>query len=462
MDPLTEKFLTDFGSQENLDEYLNVNSFENNLDVDNLKYNIYQISHIENENYSFTYKGFKYSIYQSEFCDEDKQEFSNFSFLLSGLYSLNHKLIASTKTKKIAILPFFGHTLFYEKFNLFICKKTPDDWNPIDNYLYKLYYFDIFGRFIKEEKGIVNRIPNIAMINNKIISITFDNNLYGVEEIYDYNLIKVYKFFRVHEIENSYDFYNIELFNLIDNNGVLYSNEYYDNIIVHSSNEKAILQKNLSLNVLDVKSRIIKELPYNYTEDYNDEIIKVAVNKDEYTKYGIIDYNGSEIIKPIFDFIDFNNTENRFKVFNGNYKWEDSNELKKEFEAIKNKIFGFEEDICEVTGKLKEGKWGIINSKLEYVIPPKYDWIEESHQDEYIANIGGSLYEYSLFSFEVGENHDREVLIHSLLAVSGGKWFKISNSSSKIKEIEMINNIILSTKDNIAFIKNSDKKALKL
>ena len=449
MDDSNERFLSDFGSQEKLDEYLELNSFENNLDINNLKYDSYFIKHIERTSYSFSYNGSNYILGQLDAYENDSRKFYSF------VYSYRYHLSASEDTCKVVILPFFEYIIFYEKFNIFLCFKAPEKIEPTKLNLKIIYYFDTHGRFIKEEKGDYHDIPNIALVENKIIPISINRNDYNIEEIYNYDLFKISKFCD-----------NIEVFNLIDNNGVLYSKDYYRSIIVSKTNESAILDNDNHLVCLDIKSRLIKELPYNYFLDHNDDFIKVIVkNEEQFEKYGIIDYQGNEIVKPNFDFIDFNFTEDRFKVFQGFYKWEDNEELESEFKEVEKLIFdsenGFE---CEVYGKLT-GKWGIINANLAFIIPAIYDWIEEYEEDLYLANIGGSLYEYLYESWEAGENFDKEVLIMSQLVVSGGKWYEITKSGTEVKEIEDIEvfrmtwELIVKNKN---LYKKSDKKAKKV
>ncbi|MDI9309503.1 MAG: WG repeat-containing protein [Limnohabitans sp.] len=456
---LNERVFNNFGSQEKLNDYLELTSYKHNLNLDNLRFNFNQISQVENRKYSFNYEEFKYTIYRLDFCDKEKNEFYLFSFLLPVHSSFNHKLIASTKTNKILVLPFFSNALYYEEFNILICSKTPDDWNFIDNFLYDLYYFDLYGRFIKEEKGILNsiRIPNIAMVNNKIIPIVFNSSLYEAVEIYSYFLIKIFK-------------YNTDgdLYGLIDNNGILYSQDFYHKIIVNKTIDKAILQKETNTYILDIKSRTINSLPYNYLLKHNDNFIKVMSNEK---KYGIIDFYGNEIIKPIFNYIDFNFTEDRFKICHTPYEWIKNEQLEDEFKKIEEYIpnaYGLKGHYVE--GKLLNSKWGIINSDLDTIIPFIYKWIEEYDENTYLVNEDGNIYKYTSMDLEALEDRDKEIAIHSQIMVVGGKWYKIDKQGENKTRFSVEKGEIQYTTEHLKrleklpydFYKFTDKKAFKI
>ncbi|PIF34740.1 WG repeat protein [Flavobacterium sp. 9] len=424
MENIDEMFKNDFGTLEKLNEYLNLNSLENNLDLDNLKYKIYSISPIKDSKYLFNYNGNEYEISQSDYYED--RVFYTFSFYRYTFSSRNN-LFASIKSNKVAILPFFENIIFHEKFNTIICSRPPDQINLNNLNAKKLYYFDIHSRFIKEEIGLLTDLPNIAMIENEIIPISFNRNYY-LENIHDYNLFEVSK--RIDD--------DIDVYSLIDNNGILYSEDFYNTIVVNKENDNAILQKDGFIFNLNIKNRTTKRLPYNGLSDYNDNLIKVIINNSDSDKYGIIDFSGNEVIKAIFDFIDFNLEKDKFKVFNGAYEWVSNKEFRNEFETIKEKIknpYSIREAYLE--GKLLNGKWGIINSDLEHIIPVEYDWIEDYNQDLYLANIGSSIYKYASFDLEAAENFDKEISIHDQIAVFGGKWFAINKKTLQTEETKI-------------------------
>ncbi len=352
MENMDEMFRNDFGTLENLNEYLNLNSLENNLDLDNLKYKIYSISPIKDSMYLFNYNGNEYEISQSDYYED--RVFYTFSFYRYTFSSKNN-LFASIKSNTVAILPFFENFIFHEKFNIIICSRSLDQIDVNNLNVKKLYYFDIHSRFIKEETGLITDLPNIAMIENEIIPISFNRNYY-LENIHDYNLFEVSK--RIDD--------DIDVYSLIDNNGVLYSEDFYNILVVNKENNNAILQKDGFIFNLNIKNRKTKRLPYNGLSDHNDGLIKVIINNSDSDKYGVIDFSGNEVIRPIFDFIDFNLEKDKFKVFNGIYEWVSNEEFRNEFEIIKEKIknpYSIRETYLE--GKLLNGKWGIINSDLE-------------------------------------------------------------------------------------------------
>ena len=443
MDNIDERFKNDFVSIEKLNEYLDLHSIENNLDLDNLKYKIYSISHIKDSEYLFNYNGNEYKTSQFNYYENDKSNFYAFSFY-RYTFSSKNILFASIKSLKVAILPFFDCIVFHEKFNIIICSKPSEIVDSNNLGLKKLYYFDVNSRFIKEEKGLLTDLPNIAMIDNRIIPVSINLDYY-LEKVHDYCLFEVSKMLDEREV-----------FNLIDNNGSLYSEDFYNIIILNKTNDNAILQKDDFTFNLDIKNRVIKHLPYHALSDYNDISIKVIVNEGDSVRYGIIDYNGNEIIKPIFDFIDFNLEKDRFIIFNGNYEWISNKEFENEFNIIKGSVedpYGLPEPYLQ--GKLLNGKWGIINSNLEHIIPVVYDWIEEYNEDQYLANTGGSIYKYTSFDLEAAENFDKEVSIHNQIAILGGKWFTINKVSLQIEETKielflggkLLNNMPLKMRD---------------
>jgi|GEM_PF-5172104 len=423
MNNIDERFKNDFGSIEKLNQYLDLNSIENNLDLDNLKYRNYSISHIKDSKYLFNYNGNEYEISQLD--PYEDRCFYSFSFY-SYIFSLKNILFASVRSHKVAILPFFENIIFHEKFNIIICSKTPDNIDVNNLNAKKLYYFDVHSRFIKEEIGYLTDRPNIAMIENEIIPVSFNKNFY-LEEIHDYYLFEVSKMLD-----------DIVVYSLIDNNGILYSEDFYNTIVVNKENDKAILQKDDFTFSLDIKNRIIKKLSYNMIYDSNDSLVKIVINQNSLFKYGVIDYKGNEIIKPIFDFIDFTLEKDRFKVFSGIYEWVSNKEFRNEFEIIKENVkssYQLNEPYLE--GKLLNGKWGIINSNLEHIIAAEYDWIEEYSEDFYLVNIGGEIYKYAYYDLEAAENFDKEISIHDQIAVLGGKWFKINKESFHTEEIKI-------------------------
>ncbi|RKR05341.1 WG repeat protein [Flavobacterium sp. 90] len=425
MENTDEMFQNDFGTLEKLNEYLNLNSLDNNLDLDNLKFKTYSISHLRDSNYLFNYNGNEYEISQMDYYED--RDFYAFSFYRYTFSSKNN-LFASVKPNKVAILPFFENFIFHEKFNIIICSRSLDNIDANNLNAKQLYYFDIHSRFIKEEIGNLNTLPDIAMIENEIIPISFNRNYY-LEQIHDYNLFEVSKI-----IDD-----DIVVYSLSDNNGVLYSEDFYNIIVVNKENDNAILQKEGLIFNLNLKNREIKRLPYHRLSDHNDNLVKVIINKDDSVKYGIIDFSGNEIIKPIFDFINFSLEKDKFKVFTGAYEWISNKKFNNEFDkALKERLkspYRVSEPYLE--GKLLNGKWGIINADLEYIIPAEYDWIEDYNQDLYLANIGGNIYSYTSFDLEAAENFDKEISIHDQIAILDGKWFAIHKNTLQTEETKI-------------------------
>jgi hypothetical protein len=294
------------------------------------------------------------------------------------------------------------------------------------------------------------------MIDNKITPILFDKNIYGFEKVYAYYLIEIFKFYC-----------DEELFGLVDNNGELYSEDFYHRIIVSKALDKVILQKETNTYILDIKSRLINPLPYNYLLKQNDNFIKVMTIEK---KYGIIDFNGNEIIKPIFNYIDFNFSEDRFKVCSTPYEWIDSEQLEDEFEQIKEYIPKPYGRTGYVEGKLLNSKWGIIKSDLKIIIPSIYNWIEEYDENTYLVNEAGNIYKYTSWDTEALEDRDKEVTIHSQIMVVGGKWYKIDKQGKNKIRFEVEKGEFIYTAEvlerlkklPIDFYKLTDKKALKI
>lgn len=425
MDNIDDRFKNDFGSIEKLNEYLALNSFENNLDLENLKYKTYSISHISDSNYLFDYNGNQYQASQLVGYENDNCCFYTFSFYRYSFTSKNN-LFASVESKEVVVLPFFEDIIFCEKFNIIICSRSPDSIDVNNLHAKKLYYFDVHGRFIKEEIGNLTHLPNIAMIDNKIIPISYHKGFY-IEKIHAYFLFEISKYLDDYEV-----------FNLIDNNGILYSQDFYHHIIVSKTNDKAILQKENVTFYLDIKTRLITRLVYNALGEHNDNFVKVITKTENSEKYGIIDYSGLEVVKPIFDYVDFFLEKDRFKVFNGNYDWVSNKEFENEFKPIAESIgtrYNLNKPYLE--GKLVNGKWGIINSNLEHIIPAEYNWIEDYNKELYLANIGGDVYKYASYDLEAAENSDKEITINDQIAVLGGKWVAINKISLKTEEVNI-------------------------
>ncbi len=104
---------------------------------------------------------------------------------------------------------------------------------------------------------------------------------------------------------------------------------------------------------------------YDYITKFNETLI--CVLKDD--KYGFINKDGKEVVKPVYDWVDdFFEGLARVEI---NDKWGFINkEGKKVVKPIYDWVSTFEEDLAKVE---KDGKYGLINKKGEEVVKPIYD-----------------------------------------------------------------------------------------
>ena len=127
-----------------------------------------------------------------------------------------------------------------------------------------------------------------------------------------------------------------------------------------------------------------------------------------------------------FDYLDYNYSDNRFKVFSGKYEWVWDNTSDDIFEAY----------ICpqswkgdDFHGTLCNGKWGIIDAQSNLILDYKYDWIEELSEEFYLLNVGGKLYSY----YNGDDKRDE-------LAIVGGQW-NMSDKNGKILSKNFVSNV---------------------
>lgn len=115
-------------------------------------------------------------------------------------------------------------------------------------------------------------------------------------------------------------------------------------------------------------------------------------------KWGIIDYDGSEIIEPKYSFIDFLRSTNYYKVAVGQMKFELSEDGK---------------------WMAKGSKWGIINKGDKFLISANFTWVEEISDNIFAVNLGGIVY--------YNDNY---------WTVRGGKWGVMNGEAKNIVPIE--------------------------
>ena len=137
---------------------------------------------------------------------------------------------------------------------------------------------------------------------------------------------------------------------------------------------------------------------YDYITKFNETLI--CVLKDD--KYGFINKDGKEVVKPIYDEVDDDFFEGLARV-EINDKWGFINkEGKKVVKPIYDWVSTFEEDLAKV---MKNGKWGLINKTGEKVIKPIYDAVSnfgeeivfvQKDDSWYIIDLNNPTYEVSI------------------------------------------------------------------
>ncbi|WP_299367383.1 WG repeat-containing protein [Winogradskyella sp.] len=423
-----------------LDNFLELRNLKNNLNKDftnKIEYPINKLNKPVNYgNYQFKVNKSKISFNILNHHSHSISSDDRFQLITSydpklNLGRRNGQGIICADNNNILILPIFYSIRFFEKLNIFVCYF--DDLH---------YYFDIKGRYLKSVKGSSehNKSPQFAFLNDDsqtIVKIDFPQE-YILHQILSYNMFVVKK---------------DTFLGIINNSGKILLECLYEKIIVNEANSYAFLQKNNSVYKLNLKTFDKQQLQFQEIIDSKKGFIKVQ-RKDQFRlkRYGLINEIGETVLKAEYDFIDYNYTNDRFKVFSGNYSW---NWSKASDDVFMKYILDGSWNYMELHGTLDNGKWGIIDSNNKLILDYKYDWIEEFSETYYLINIGGKLYNY----------YDGNVR-RDCLAIIDGKW-NISDKNGTIinktftADIESLRKELKSSKIK-KFFKSTDVKALKI
>jgi hypothetical protein len=182
------------------------------------------------------------------------------------------------------------------------------------------------------------------------------------------------------------------------------------------------IMKDFSLTFFEKTSKKMQDLPYSYilparsntyaAPDKTNQrkfkaILQGTLGDDNFSdfemlyyqgKWGILDEVGKEFIPCQYVYIDFFRNPSYFKVAMG--------ELTLDFEENSHHIF------C--TG----GKWGVINTENQVIVPLIYEWVEEIHETLWAVNIGGKVF----YNDDYQEDY---------WTVRGGKW-GVVNAKGKL------------------------------
>lgn len=214
---------------------------------------------------------------------------------------------------------------------------------------------------------------------------------------------------------------------IIDQNDHIILNINYQHIHGNFNYKTVFVENDNETFQVDIDGNIVKKLPYTHffypksntygAPNKNDRLTKLKTfigkkgenadydEMDEYIgKWGVIDLSGEVIVEAKYDFVDFFQSPNYFKIIVGkiDYNWEDE-----------------EADEYEMNG----GKCGVIGLNQQVIIPPKYNWIEEISDNLFAVNLGGQVY------------YDDEYQCN-YWDVKGGKWGVINHQSKLIIPVE--------------------------
>jgi len=169
----------------------------------------------------------------------------------------------------------------------------------------------------------------------------------------------------------------------------------------------------------------IEELEVSKIVDYSNGMVRFYNMIEGQKKWGVMLINGFQIIPPVYDYISPLIDQKYFKIFIGNYHWkydDESNELFYEF-LWDNKSWNGD----EYKGRLGQGKWGLINTENQILIPVEYQWIDILDQRTVCCNIGDT----PVIKWYHGDNKK------DVVSIGGGLWKVIYLSRFQNIETEL-------------------------
>lgn len=198
----------------------------------------------------------------------------------------------------------------------------------------------------------------------------------------------------------------------------------YSAIFVSQENERAIFQyKNGKVFLAQGNSPLL-ELSISKIVDETKNMIRYYNIINDVKKWGIINIYGSNVIPAIYDYISPMIADNFFKVFIGDYSWEEDDYSSDLFDEYLDTA-SWNVDYYE--GTLKNGKWGIVDSENRILVPIEYQWVELIDDKTACCNVGGSRI---IKWFDGDEKED-------VLSIADGLWKVIYLDKSLKLETEL-------------------------
>lgn len=329
--------------------------------------------------------------------------------------------ICSEENNNILIMPYFDSIRFYSLFNVFVCRKSFNDYIASESLPDWVYYFDTKGRFIKQEKdSYLNLFPNVAVIDNEIKEIKLDN--INVGEVYRYNLLVAY----------ITDSDNTVRKQVVDNNGNFILDKAYLDVVVRPAEETIFAIDQNEIICFDTKGNKKRTYPgFNRINEVGESGIRVGYESIDEAGFILINFDGEQPLKQTYDFIEKCSMSQKYKFFQGSwYHFTGYEKEDPEIEIVQAKLDKIRSGIS-VYHFHPNGKWGIINENEEILIPCVYDWVEEISENVFLLNEGGRLLRCSRCIDEWDGDSVDELIIH------GGRWFTYSFLDAKLAPAEI-------------------------
>ena len=326
---------------------------------------------------------------------------------------------------KCIIHPIYDSIEYQSDRKLFICINMNNDKSEIG--------WDYF--FVNADGSLINTLSNIGFVNTrakKLFPFRYsDSKLWRLlNETYNVliepsfeNITPLNDNINVVKLNNKYGF--------ITNKKAKLTDLVYDQIFINTQNpNRQIVLKDGIYHLINSKGEILNTLRYSHIlkgdcNSYGGRInkysncLKTILNGDQFKRgiqsiddlttysglWGIIDLNGKEIITPEYNYIDFFNESNNFKVLIG------------QIEPTYNR----NDKIC-----ISGFTCGVISDKEEIVLEAKYNWIDEISPSLYKVNFGGEI----IYNDDYQENYWEAI---------GGKWGVLDNNGNTIVPIKYDN-----------------------
>jgi len=126
-------------------------------------------------------------------------------------------------------------------------------------------------------------------------------------------------------------------------------------------------------------------------------------------KWGLIDFNGNELIKPVYDCLDGMGIPDVYRVFKGKYKWTEGID---DADSTLQDYIEMQRDPHR--GKLDNGKWGLLDKNGNELLPVMYDWIESISKTHCLINLGGTAHAFL--------DHQADGIAPAVIHIYGGLW----------------------------------------